>query len=167
MSSFGFRRRSPRTMSPLKFSSAASRSIEGVFLLATGYQSFPYAGRRKPSLDFLSNGRGLFMARLQVGGNRGLVAQVGLRSRRTTSARAMEEYCCAISSAVAPASNAATIVSRVTRVPATRTTASASVRIGTRSIVLAEFTGNTPGSNYTAEAPSDRLGIWPTVAGSG
>jgi hypothetical protein len=62
--------------SALKFSSAASGSIEGVFLLAPGYQSFPYAGRRKPSLDFLSNGCGLFMACVKVGGNCGLVAQV-------------------------------------------------------------------------------------------
>src|SRR6476646_7747365 len=76
ISSFGFRRRSPRTMSPLKFSSAASRSIEGVFLLAPRYQPFPYTGRRKPPLDFLSNRRGLFMAGLKVGGNRALVAQV-------------------------------------------------------------------------------------------
>jgi len=44
--------------------------------LAPGYQSFTYAGRRKPPLDFLSNSRGLFMARLKVGGNRALVAQV-------------------------------------------------------------------------------------------
>src|SRR6266542_496251 len=63
-------------MSPLKFSSAASRSIERVFLSAPGYQSFPYARRRKPSLDFLSNGCGLFLAPVKVNGDFGLVAQV-------------------------------------------------------------------------------------------
>jgi hypothetical protein len=47
-------------MSPLKFSSAASRSIEGVFLPAPGHQSFPYVRRRKSSLDFLSNSCGRF-----------------------------------------------------------------------------------------------------------
>jgi len=46
------------------------------FLLAPGYQSLPYAGRRKPPLNFLSNSRSLFMACLKVGGNRALVAQV-------------------------------------------------------------------------------------------
>jgi Putative transposase len=63
-------------MSPLKFSSAASRSIEGVFLPAPGYQSFPYARRRKPSLDFPSNGCGLFLTPVKVGGDFGLVPQV-------------------------------------------------------------------------------------------
>ena len=63
-------------MSPLKFSSAASRSIESVFLSAPGYQSFPYVRRRKPSLDFLSNGGGLFLAPVKVGGDFGLVPQV-------------------------------------------------------------------------------------------
>ena len=63
-------------MSPLKFSSAASRSIEGMFLPAPGYQSFPYARRREPSLDFLSNGCGLFLSPLEVGGNFSLVPQV-------------------------------------------------------------------------------------------
>jgi len=63
-------------MSPLKFSSAASRRIEGVFLSAPGYQSFPYVRRRKPSLDFLSNGCGLFLAPVTVGGDFGLVPQV-------------------------------------------------------------------------------------------
>ena len=62
-------------MSPLKFSSAASRSIEGVFL-SPGYQSFPYVRRRKPSLDFLSHGGGLFLAPVKVGGDFGLVPQV-------------------------------------------------------------------------------------------
>jgi len=63
-------------MSPLKFSSAASRSIEGAFLSAPGYQSFAYARRRKPSLDFLSNGCGLLLAPVKVGGDFGLVPQV-------------------------------------------------------------------------------------------
>src|SRR6266852_2818660 len=76
ISRFGFRRRSPRTMSPLKFSSAASRSIEGPFLLAPGYQSFPYVRRREPSLDFLSNGCGLFLSPLEVSGDFSLVPQV-------------------------------------------------------------------------------------------
>jgi hypothetical protein len=63
-------------MSPLKFSSAASRSIERVFLSAPGYQSFPYARRREPALDFLSNGCGVFLAPVKVGGDFGLVPQV-------------------------------------------------------------------------------------------
>jgi len=63
-------------MSPLKFSSAASRSIEEAFLSAPGYQSFPYAGGREPSLDFLSNGCGLFLAPVKVGGDFGLVPQI-------------------------------------------------------------------------------------------
>jgi len=63
-------------MSPLKFSSAASRSIEEEFLSASGYQSFPYVRRRKPSLDFLSNGCGLFLSPLEVGGDFSLVPQV-------------------------------------------------------------------------------------------
>ena len=63
-------------MSPLKFSSAASRSIEGVFLSAPGYQSFPYVRRRKPSLDFLSHSCSLFLAPVKVGGDFGLVPQV-------------------------------------------------------------------------------------------
>jgi hypothetical protein len=63
-------------MSPLKFSSAASRSIEGAFLSAPGYQSFPYARRREPSLDFLSNGCGLFLAPAKVSGDFGLVPQI-------------------------------------------------------------------------------------------
>jgi hypothetical protein len=63
-------------MSPLKFSSAASRSIEGVSLSAPGYQSLPYVRRGKPSLDFLSNGCGLFLAPVKVGGDFGLVPQV-------------------------------------------------------------------------------------------
>jgi hypothetical protein len=63
-------------MSPLKFSSAASRSIEGAFLSAPGYQSFPYVRRRKPSLDFLSNGCGLLVAPLEVDGYFSLVPQV-------------------------------------------------------------------------------------------
>jgi hypothetical protein len=63
-------------MSPLKFSSAAGRSIEGVFLSTPGYQSFPNVRRRKPSLDFLSNGCGLFLAPVKVGGDFGPVPQV-------------------------------------------------------------------------------------------
>ena len=63
-------------MSPLKFSSAASRSIEGAFLSAPGYQSFPYVRRREPSLDFLSNDGGLFLSPLEVGGDFSLVPQV-------------------------------------------------------------------------------------------
>ena len=71
-------------MSPLKFSSAASRSIEGVFLPAPSHQSFPYVRRRKSSLDFLSNSCGLFLALVKVGGNFGLVPQTGIR-RETVS----------------------------------------------------------------------------------
>jgi hypothetical protein len=63
-------------MSPLKFSSAARRSIEGVFVPAPGHQSFPYVGRRKSSLDFLSNGCGLFLASVKVDGDFGLMPQV-------------------------------------------------------------------------------------------
>jgi hypothetical protein len=63
-------------MSPLKFSSAANRSIEGAFLSAPGYQSFPHVRRRKPSLDFLSNGCGLLLAPEKVGADFGLVPQV-------------------------------------------------------------------------------------------
>ena len=63
-------------MSPLKFSSAASRSIEGVFLPAPGDQSFPYVRRRKSSLDFFSNSCGLFLASVKVDGDFGLVPKV-------------------------------------------------------------------------------------------
>ncbi len=67
-------------MSPLKFSSAANRSIEPVFLPVPGYEPFAYVRRRKSSLDFLSNGCGLFMAPVKVGGHFRLVTQV-LRGR--------------------------------------------------------------------------------------
>jgi hypothetical protein len=149
-------------MSPLKFSSAASRSIEGVFLLAPGYQSFPYAGRRKPPLDFLSNSRGVFIARLKVGGNRALVAQVvrdhGVHVRQGNGGVLLRNLL----------GGRTSVESRDNRVeghPRTGDTHDA-IGVSVNRNPLNRF-GRVHWKhsrfNYTAEAPSHRLRIWAIV----
>jgi hypothetical protein len=149
-------------MSPLKFSSAASRSIEGVFLLAPGYQSFPYAGRRKPSLDFLSNGCGLFMARVKVGGNRGLVAQVvrdhGVHVRQGNGGVLLRNL-------LGSRTSVERRDNRVEGHPRTGDTHDA-IGVSVNRNPLNRF-GRVHWKHswfdYTAEAQSDRLRIWATV----
>lgn len=63
-------------MSPLKFSSAANRSIEEIFLSAPGEQPFPNARGREPALDVLSNGCGLSLPPLKIDGDFSLVPEV-------------------------------------------------------------------------------------------
>ncbi len=149
-------------MSPLKFSSAASRSIEGSFLSAPGYQPFAYARRREPSFDFLSNGYGLFLSPLEVGGDFSLVPQV-VRDHRVNVRQGyggvLLRNLLGGRTSVERRDNG---VQRHTRTGDTDDAVGVSVNWNPLNR-LGRVHWNRSWFDYTAENPSDRLRIWETV----
>ena len=125
ISTYGLRRITPRTIAWLKFSSAARRSKSLGAFLSPGHQAVAYAFLIRLGLVICADPRSLFLSRVEIAFYFFFATQIirdhGIDVGKPEGWKLLDDLLCG-----APLLKAVTTLSSVTRVPATRTTSSAS-----------------------------------------